>query len=105
MQRVKWVLCVTVPIWFGYGFARDPANLEWVKRTVGLGGRKARGRLEDHQGTHTHIQCVACVLPPKTQGYPAVLPISNTKQHSITAGWLTACSRSLGADKISPRWW
>lgn len=35
LQRFKWALCVSVPIWFGYGFARDPDNLEWVKRVVG----------------------------------------------------------------------
>lgn len=34
MQRFKWVLVVSVPIWFGYGFARDPDNLEWVKKVV-----------------------------------------------------------------------
>ncbi len=34
LERFKWVLFVTVPVWFGYGFARDPANLEWVKREV-----------------------------------------------------------------------
>jgi hypothetical protein len=35
LQRIKWALFIGVPIWFGYGFARDPANLEWVKRVVG----------------------------------------------------------------------
>lgn len=39
LERFKWVLFVSVPVWFGYGFARDPANLEWVKRVV----RASRG--------------------------------------------------------------
>jgi hypothetical protein len=38
LQRFKWALCVSVPIWFGYGFARDPDNLEWVKRVVSADG-------------------------------------------------------------------
>lgn len=46
MQRFKWVLCVTVPIWFGYGFARDPDNLEWVKRVVS-GLRRATTKPKD----------------------------------------------------------
>jgi hypothetical protein len=36
LQRIKWALFVSVPIWFGYGFARDPDNLEWVKRVVSV---------------------------------------------------------------------
>lgn len=36
VQRFKWALFVSVPIWFGYGFARDPDNLEWVKRVVSV---------------------------------------------------------------------
>eukprot|EP00775_Hariotina_reticulata_P012776 gene12776-12904_t len=32
LERFKWVLFISVPVWFGYGFARDPANLEWVKQ-------------------------------------------------------------------------
>jgi hypothetical protein len=34
MQRTKWAIFVSVPIWFGYGFARNPDNLEWVKEVV-----------------------------------------------------------------------
>jgi hypothetical protein len=32
LEKIKWAIFVFVPVWFGYGFARDPANLEWVKR-------------------------------------------------------------------------
>ncbi|KAF8068313.1 Nsdhl [Scenedesmus sp. PABB004] len=32
LERVKWAIFITVPVWFGYGFARNPDNLEWVKR-------------------------------------------------------------------------
>lgn len=31
LERIKWALFISVPAWFGYGFAKDPANLEWVK--------------------------------------------------------------------------
>ncbi|WIA10788.1 hypothetical protein OEZ85_010956 [Tetradesmus obliquus] len=31
LERTKWAIFVSVPIWFGYGFARNPDNLEWVK--------------------------------------------------------------------------
>lgn len=34
LQRTKWAIFVSVPIWFGYGFARNPDNLEWVKEVV-----------------------------------------------------------------------
>ncbi len=33
-QKIKWAIFITVPVWFGYGFARDPDNLEWVKQVV-----------------------------------------------------------------------
>lgn len=85
-QRVKWALCVSVPVWFGYGFARDPANLEWVKRTVRAGvcsasgvGHHATGWLGHHlshsapaagavsqparrftSGRHSRLRCCSC---------------------------------------------
>lgn len=34
VQRIKWATFIFVPVWFGYGFAKDPANLEWAKRVV-----------------------------------------------------------------------
>lgn len=43
LQRFKWVLLVSVPIWFGYGFARDPDNLEWVKKVVSAAAAAASG--------------------------------------------------------------
>jgi hypothetical protein len=36
LQRTKWAIFVSVPIWFGYGFARNPDNLEWVKEVVSI---------------------------------------------------------------------
>jgi hypothetical protein len=38
LERFKWALFISVPVWFGYGFARDPANLEWVKQAVSGAG-------------------------------------------------------------------
>eukprot|EP00882_Tetradesmus_deserticola_P007934 GHRQ01008353.1.p2 GENE.GHRQ01008353.1~~GHRQ01008353.1.p2 ORF type:complete len:151 (+),score=16.85 GHRQ01008353.1:225-677(+) len=48
LERTKWAIFVSVPIWFGYGFARNPDNLEWVKEVFptaaadpqGHGGRQ-----------------------------------------------------------------
>lgn len=59
LERIKWALCITVPVWFGYGFARDPANLEWVKQAFpsaasdrqGHGGQ-ALATLEDEVARH-----------------------------------------------------
>ncbi|KAI8468429.1 MAG: hypothetical protein J3K34DRAFT_427351 [Monoraphidium minutum] len=31
LERFKWVLYISIPVWFGYGLARDPANLELIK--------------------------------------------------------------------------
>lgn len=34
LQRFKWVLYIGIPVWFGYGLARDPENLEFIKEWV-----------------------------------------------------------------------
>ncbi|KIZ02137.1 hypothetical protein MNEG_5825 [Monoraphidium neglectum] len=31
LERFKWVLYLSIPAWFGYGLARDPANLDAIK--------------------------------------------------------------------------
>jgi len=39
---------IGVPVWFGYGFARDPANLEWVKQAF-------PNKAGDLQGDHGRL--------------------------------------------------
>jgi hypothetical protein len=36
------VLYLSIPVWFGYGLARDPANLEFIKEWVSAGRRDGR---------------------------------------------------------------
>ncbi|GBF96853.1 hypothetical protein Rsub_09709 [Raphidocelis subcapitata] len=43
LERTKWVLYLSIPVWFGYGLARDPKNLEFIKEWFPTKAADARG--------------------------------------------------------------
>lgn len=47
-QRIKWTIYFTVPVVFGYGLARSPAFLEFLKDLVRSGQGSAQSRPHSH---------------------------------------------------------